>query len=339
VPDPSDQFLVSVVIPTFERREMLRGALASVVAQTDPRWEAVVVDDASTDGTFEEVEAWSRREPRIRVVRRVGERRGAAVCRNQGVTASRGGFVLFLDSDDLLDPWCLERRRRAMEADPGLDFVVFPCRLFRERPGDTGLLFNADTGEDDLDRFLRRDYPWQTTGPLYRRAALDRIGPFVEELVTGQTWEFTVRSVALGLRYARFPGPDHHYRLAHATSMTRRIDTPLHLACYRVLLGRLLDVLSARGLLTRARRDRLVSLHAWLVRLARDVGNRPAAIDAWNDARERRLVGPVRHALVSAWLAKPHGSIAYRLGHHFVKRRWPNAWVLEPSTTFLKTKE
>jgi glycosyltransferase involved in cell wall biosynthesis len=89
--------LVSVVIPTRNRRDLLLRAIESVRHQTHPRWEIVVVDDRSTDGTAEAVLALADARIRLIVNR---ERCGAGFSRNYGAALSHGDYVAFLDSDD-----------------------------------------------------------------------------------------------------------------------------------------------------------------------------------------------------------------------------------------------
>ncbi|MFB3073314.1 MAG: glycosyltransferase family 2 protein [bacterium] len=91
---------VSVIIPTFNRRAMAAEAVASVQAQTFGEWECIVIDDGSTDGTSEAIEALA--DERVRVVRQ--RRRGVAAARNRGVAESRSPLIAFLDSDDLWRP-------------------------------------------------------------------------------------------------------------------------------------------------------------------------------------------------------------------------------------------
>ena len=76
---------VSVIIPTFNRRAMAAEAVASVQAQTFGEWECIVIDDGSTDGTSEAIEALA--DERVRVVRQL--RRGVSAARNRGVAESR----------------------------------------------------------------------------------------------------------------------------------------------------------------------------------------------------------------------------------------------------------
>lgn len=111
---PADP-LISVVVPTRNRVAYLKEALASVRNQTTASWECIVVDDGSTDGTWE----WlaSQSDTRVGVIRnaRPGERSAA---RNRGLAEARGRFVLFLDDDDRLRPNALMRLARSLLSDP-----------------------------------------------------------------------------------------------------------------------------------------------------------------------------------------------------------------------------
>jgi glycosyltransferase involved in cell wall biosynthesis len=106
---------VSVIIPTYNRADLVQQALASVKAQTYRDFEIVVVDDGGTDGTFEVLSAWRE----IRVLRHAG-RRGVSAARNTGIIAARGEWLAFLDSDDLWLPDKLARQISLLEGQPEL---------------------------------------------------------------------------------------------------------------------------------------------------------------------------------------------------------------------------
>ena len=107
--------LVSVIIPTYNRADLVRQAVASVKAQTYRDFEIVVVDDGGTDGTYEVLSAG----PELRVLRHP-HRRGVAAARNLGVAAARGEWLAFLDSDDLWLPDKLARQILLLEGQPEL---------------------------------------------------------------------------------------------------------------------------------------------------------------------------------------------------------------------------
>jgi glycosyltransferase involved in cell wall biosynthesis len=99
---------VSVVIPTFDRARVLPRALDSVMAQTRPPTEVIVVDDGSTDGTAELV---ADRFPTARLIRQ--ENRGVSAARNRGIEAAESEWIALLDSDD---EWCSEKLEKQLDA-------------------------------------------------------------------------------------------------------------------------------------------------------------------------------------------------------------------------------
>jgi glycosyltransferase involved in cell wall biosynthesis len=107
--------LVSVIIPTYNRADLVRQAVASVKAQTYRDFEIVVVDDGGVDGTFEVLSAC----PELRLLRHA-RRRGVSAARNTGITAARGQWLAFLDSDDLWLPDKLARQMCLLEGRPEL---------------------------------------------------------------------------------------------------------------------------------------------------------------------------------------------------------------------------
>ena len=106
---------VSVVIPTFDRARVLPRALESVMAQSRPPTEVIVVDDGSADDTAELV---ADRFPTTRLIRQ--ENRGVSAARNRGIEAAAGEWIALLDSDDEWRPEKLEKQLDALQAQPEL---------------------------------------------------------------------------------------------------------------------------------------------------------------------------------------------------------------------------
>lgn len=202
----TDGVIVSVIIPTLQRAALLQEALSSLLVQTLPSWEAIVVDDGSTDDSEAVVRGFSRQHPGVRWIRREGRPPGAPACRNLGAESSSGEYLVFLDSDDLLAPYCLEQRAEYLRDTNELAYAVFPMLLFGKTPLDRPELWNViQKGdcrpEEALRRFLGRDLPWQTTMPIWRRAAFVRTGGWDEQVSNWQDWEFHVRALLGRLSY------------------------------------------------------------------------------------------------------------------------------------------
>ncbi len=107
---------VSVIIPAYNRCAMLLEAIASVLAQSAPAFELIVIDDGSTDGISEN-ERLRRMSETIRIERI--DHRGPAAARNRGVALARAPLIVFLDSDDLWSPTKLERQFAFVRDNPG----------------------------------------------------------------------------------------------------------------------------------------------------------------------------------------------------------------------------
>lgn len=216
------EVVVTICIPSYNRGDLVSETLDSLRAQTDPRWEAVVVDDGSTDNSVAVVSAYSRRDSRIRLMTRNRTPKGACACRNIAVEHARGRFVLFLDTDDLLAPFCVEQRVKVMDSSPGLDFAVFSMLLFEDAPENADRLWNVDTGGDELIRVLHHDPVCQSTGTLWRRDSFIRVGMWDEQLPIWQDIELHLRAFSGEYRFAkRLDLPPDTYLRENRDSLSR----------------------------------------------------------------------------------------------------------------------
>ena len=123
---------ISIIIPTYNRREIVPRAVASALAQTDGDLEVVVVDDGSTDGTLDDL-AERFDDPRLVCVRQ--ENGGTASARNLGLRRARGSYVAFLDSDDWQAPDFAERQLAALEAAPWAELALADIRYVGRADG------------------------------------------------------------------------------------------------------------------------------------------------------------------------------------------------------------
>jgi len=131
---------VSIVIPTYNRARQVQAALKSVLAQTYPEFEAIVVDDGSTDGTDESIKQIVRLQGgnggQVRYFFQPNQ--GQSAARNKGIDEARGEWVAFLDSDDVWLPEKLEWQVRAIEKFQGKCCAcITDARLFNDSGMDT----------------------------------------------------------------------------------------------------------------------------------------------------------------------------------------------------------
>jgi glycosyltransferase involved in cell wall biosynthesis len=180
------------VIPTYNYAHGVGRAIESVLAQTRPADEIVVVNDGSTDGTLAALAGF---EPRVRVLSQSNS--GAAAARNRGVRALNTDWVAFLDQDDEWLPEKLERQWAALESVPGVAYSTTGAYTFQDgRP--TGIAL------PDPQRIAREFrycncFGFPGSSAMIRRDAFLELGGFREELKQyAEDWELGVR---LYLRY------------------------------------------------------------------------------------------------------------------------------------------
>jgi len=102
-----------------------------LIVQTETDWEAVLVDDGSTDGTHSEIIPYLKEYPKIKYLKKVHS--GEAKSKNEGIRASKGRYISFLDSDDEYDPHHLEHRKRILIQNPGVKFLYGGVQIIGKR--------------------------------------------------------------------------------------------------------------------------------------------------------------------------------------------------------------
>ncbi len=192
---------VSIITPSYNRAYIIDETAQSIFNQTYSNWEWVIVDDGSTDNSWEVIQQYANSDSRVKVYQRNREPKGACVCRNIAVEKCTGDYLIFLDTDDLLAPYCLQQRIKAIEEQPESDFVIFPMLIFKKKPDDMLILWNVDTEEDDLNRILRNDPICQGTGTIWKKESFKRIGMWKEDLMLWQDIELHIRSLLWPLKF------------------------------------------------------------------------------------------------------------------------------------------
>ncbi len=219
---------VSIIIPCFNRSEIIGETLDSVIAQSHQDWECLVVDDGSDQQTMSILKEYAQKEARVRLFQRPESRpKGANACRNIGLDEAEGDFVMFLDSDDLLAPDCLENRLKSSREFPDADMWIFSMQYFKEIPEDTDRIVNNPTleeGDSFLKKFLRYEIPWPITGMFFPRKGMEL--RFDENLGRFQDVDFGLRFIlnsSKPIKVFENSKPDCFYRMPQETEQ-RHLD-------------------------------------------------------------------------------------------------------------------
>ncbi len=200
---------VSVVIPVHNGEQYLAEAIESVLEQTSPPFEVLVVDDGSTDASAALAD---RYRPQVRCTSQ--PHAGAGSARNRGIALTSGEYLAFLDADDLWAPTKLARQIAEIVSDPTIDLVFGHMRHFVSQ--------DLDPIEAACLRCPPEAQPGYHCGAmLARRTALRRVGPFREDLRVGEFVDWIARAREHRLREAMLTGVVLSRRL-HATNLSRQ---------------------------------------------------------------------------------------------------------------------
>jgi peptidoglycan/xylan/chitin deacetylase (PgdA/CDA1 family)/GT2 family glycosyltransferase len=188
--------LISIVIPARNAAATLAETLDSVLAQTIGDWEAIIVDDGSTDETAAITASYAARDPRFCGI--TGPGKGVGNARNLGIAAARGKYLHFLDADDWNDPSFYEKLLNALRTHPGA--AIAYCGYCRIMPGGgvTEPYRMPDMADGPFEDFAR-GCPVAIHAVLVERELIVRLGGFDISLGNCEDWD-------LWQRVSRFPG-------------------------------------------------------------------------------------------------------------------------------------
>ena len=208
MPDP----LVSVVIATHNRQDLLPEAVKSIQHQTCTDVEIIIVDDASQDNTPAVIARLAESDPRIRALR--SEKNvGPSKARNMGVAISIGQYIAIMDDDDLAEPQRLAIQIATMEENPGLEFVFSSVAWVNEAMEQTGVFpgivesgeFPSDsTGVFKLLYLESNKIPNQT---ITTKRSLWKRFSYPEQIRIGEDWFLFMQLAAKGVRMKPIPTP------------------------------------------------------------------------------------------------------------------------------------
>lgn len=203
---------VSIIIPCYNQARFLKDCLGSIIGQTYATWEAVVVDDCSTDGNPEEV-VRSFNDNRVKIVRHE-QNKGLAASRNTGIRSAHADLVVTIDADDMFARTYLAKTVGIFSTTPEVDCVFTDYQLFGARQA------RWKNQVRDAEAMTRAQWI-PGAGTLMRRSLWKRVGGYCEtaELRGGnEDWDFWLGAAALNIRAVHVPEALYFYR-QHQISM------------------------------------------------------------------------------------------------------------------------
>jgi glycosyltransferase involved in cell wall biosynthesis len=210
---PATTTLVSVVMPVWNRAAAVGAAIESVLAQTYPHWELLVVDDGSTDGTAAVVGRYAG-DPRVRLF--VQPRAGCGAARNRALEATRGAIVAYLDSDNVWEPGYLAAVVDALERHPERDAVACAQLVLDRRAGAHWVRAEAFDSEVLQERNLI-----DLNVFAHRRTLFERLGGFDASLRRLGDWDLIRRYAVAGAPLV-LPAVGGRYVDGHADQISSR---------------------------------------------------------------------------------------------------------------------
>ncbi len=229
--------LVSIMMPCFDAESTLPMALASLQAQTHENWEAVVVDDGSTDGTRELLRRFG--DARLRV-ERFESNRGRGAARQRCLEMAKGEFLAFLDADDWLFPEKLATQVSLMHAHPDIAVVSGGC-VITDGVGDPIGLFHPGLRPGQSFTIGELKHPGRpplSFPPCMVRMSAARGARFNPEFRRSQDSDFLIQ-VMLGRRYGVSSDLVYAYSQAQAANLEKTLEGyHYRLRCYRQYTGR-----------------------------------------------------------------------------------------------------
>lgn len=214
--------LISIIIPTFNRAELISETLDSILAQTYTNWECIIVDDGSTDNTDEVVGSYVDKDSRFQYHQRpLNKLKGPNSCRNYGFELSNGDYIKWFDSDDILVPFALEYIMQSFLNDcevvvSSLEYVDFDKRKMEIK--------HNFISNNIISDYIVGEITFFTFTPTWRKSFLNNQAElFDEEISNLDDWDFNLRMLYENPNIVYIDLPLIQYRV-HENSLSKEIS-------------------------------------------------------------------------------------------------------------------
>ena len=202
-------FSVSIIVPAHNAAETLTETIASLLCQTTPDWEAIIVDDGSRDETGAIAAQFAAQDNRICVISQ--SQKGVSAARNAGSRSAQANWLMFFDADDWIAPDYCARMMDRIEQNASLDVVH--CGWVRMAP-DASLVGEKHPPQAvDLFDILAHYCPFAIHACMVKRFVFERVGGFDTSLITCEDWDLWQRIARQGAYFGGIPEVLAYYRM------------------------------------------------------------------------------------------------------------------------------
>jgi len=228
---------VSVITPFFNGLPYLEECVNSVLAQTLPEIEVILIDDGSTDGSGELADSFAKKDSRVRILHQTNK--GVSSARNAGLAIAQGDYIGFVDADDYIEPEMYEKMfSAASEKAAQVACTWFKCVYDSENNApDKKFLFESPTllTPDDVKKFLPGmntnqifHFTWRN---IFNRSFLENERlKFNENIIVGEDTLFNMQALLASAKVLMLPGTLYFYRIHKESCMGSKRYKPLLLS-------------------------------------------------------------------------------------------------------------
>lgn len=171
----------AIIIPCFNAADTIVETLDSVLNQSYSNWECIILDDCSSDNSCSIIANFIQQDPRFKLFTYY-KSLGPSFLRNEGINKSQKKYIIFLDSDDLLDKNCLQNRSNFISQNLNHNMWIFYMQTFGQQSNIVNDHNPDSTEKELLSRFISKKYPWAITCVTWSKKFLTIIGGFNPEL-------------------------------------------------------------------------------------------------------------------------------------------------------------
>lgn len=194
--------LISIIIPTYNRAHLIGETIGSIKQQSYKNWECLIIDDGSTDDTEKVLESFLNSDKRIQYYKKPKDiLKGPSAARNYGFEKSKGAYINFFDSDDLMHPEKLEIDLKNIQSGD-YDFTISQSKFFNATSDSYKKVWNTNLWSDDpINDFIVSEIGWSTNAPMWKRTSLKKNNLlFDEDLITADDYFYHIEALAKGLK-------------------------------------------------------------------------------------------------------------------------------------------